>query len=387
MFKRLGAALSTVGLIGCFMVGASAVAQVVSLEFPDTQESLRQYSDDDPKFPRAWPSEASGKTINMLEYLVPAQTWNDQKPFHLTGYFKCLWGECVDRGDLPYAEGGFFKVYRVPNDGSGNLRYVAMKAPVKPAEYSVVREVFENEEWIAKSFLEAEDMFWGPDGWELRDYHDEIGFPTFEWGRSSAIPGRAYVQAMPWCDWLYCGAKPDRRELLGGYSIYTVQEFDLTGDLAEVVRQLGDRVFDNDMVGVLRTWIALATELGVTEPRLLVVSGYWSPVVFGIRAADPSLWYQREIYSYLKGPGWVGWWWQNHLYGDQRAPFGTMKGGVMHRVVWEDPKNPLLAWDVCAKLPSSGSILNPTPSRSAPDRTNRLKVWPGPSHRFPPMQQ
>ncbi len=360
MFKRLGLALPIIGMVGCFALGGSARAQTVKAGIA-TQEFSRQYPDDGDRerFPRAVP-ETPVQIINMLDYLVPAQTQDDPKPFHLTGYSKCFWGECVDRGDLPYSEGGFFKVYRIPDDGSGDIRYVALKAPFKPAEYSVVKEVFEDREWIRKSFLEAEDMSWGLGGWELRDYHDVTGFPTFEWGRSNAISGRAYIQDMPWCDWKYCGGKPDRREILGGYSIYTVQEFDLTGDLAEVVRQLGDRTFDDNMIGVLEKWIALAGELGITEPKLMVVSGYWSPVTFGTTSAVPSLWYQREIYSYVKGPGWVGWWWQNHWDHNQRAPFSTMKGGVMTTVLWEDPAKPILAFDVCAKLPVAYSLPNST---------------------------
>jgi len=355
--KKIGLALSIVSMVGCSAFSGTARAQDVSSERFEIRESFRQSSEDNAPEPpeERQPRVAPGKTINMLDYLVPTQSWNDPKPFHLTGYSKCFWGGCVDGGELPYSEGGFTKVYRAADDRSGDVRYVAMKTPTKPAEYSVVKDILEGDEWIKKSFLEAEDMAWGLGGWEIRDYHDEIGFPTFEWGRSNAVSGRTYVQNMPWCDWLYCGAKPDRREFLGGYSVYTVQQFDLTGDLAEVVRQLGDRVFDADMEGVLRKWIALAGELGIAEPKLMVISGYWSPVAFGAKVANPTLWYQREIYSYIKGPGWVGWWWQNHLNRDQNAPFSTMKGGIMHKVVWEDPKNPILALEVCAKLPKFGN--------------------------------
>ncbi len=389
MFKKLGLVLSIVGVVGCFVIGAPARAQAVNSELPEVKEFLRQHSDDDgSEFPRRRPRVVPGKVINMLEYLVPTQTWNDPRPFHLTGYSKCFWGVCVEHGEPAYSEGGFSKVYRLPNDGSTDTRYVSMKTSTKPVEYSVVKDVLEGDEWITKSFLEAEDMAWGLDGWELRDYHDQIGFPTFEWGRSNAISGRPIIQDMPWCDWLYCGTKPDRREFLGGYSVYAVQEFDLAGDLSEVIKQLGDRIFDDDMVGVLEKWIALAAELGITEPKLMVISGYWSPVTFGTTSAAPSLWYQREIYSYIRGLGWVGWWWQNHQNDDQSAPFLTLKGGIMHRVVWEDPKNPILALEVCAKLPSSYSLHNPASSRSVPDRTNHPEAWPGPSRRFLyPMQQ
>lgn len=293
-----------------------------------------------------------GRVVNMLNYLVPKQTVDDPKPFHLTGYSRCFWGECVGRGEPPYSEGGFSKVYRMADNGSGDIRYVAMKTSTKPSEYSVVKEVFEDGKWVTKSFLEDEDMHWGTDGWELRDYHDDSGFPTFEWGRSNAIQGETNIQIIPWCDWRYCGKQADRRELMGGASVYTVQEFVLTGDISKIVAQLGDRAFGEDTASVLQKWLALSAELNLGRPRLMVISGYWSPIYSGVMEADPSLWYQREIYSYLEGVGWVGWWWQNHENHDQQAPFSTLKGGVMTTVVWEDPQDPVLAYDVCAKLPS-----------------------------------
>jgi hypothetical protein len=298
------------------------------------------------------PSPPNG-VINMLDYLVPDQTWDDPEPFHLVGYSRCIWGECVDRGEPPYSETSFTKVYRMPDSATGDTRYAAMKTPTKPAEYFTVKNSYERGRWVSRAFLEAEDMFWGLEGWELRDYHDASGYPTFEWGRSDVAEGAENIQTFPWCTWRYCGRKPDWRELTSGIvSVYTVQEFDLRGDHRAIAQKLGDRVFTPDMATeVLPKWLSLALELRRGEPKLMVISGYWSPVASGATQADPSLWYHREVYSYLEGVGWVGWWWQMHAGYDQSAPFSTIKGGVNYKAVWEDPKKPILAFDVCSGLP------------------------------------
>jgi len=79
------------------------------------------------------------RTVNMIEFLLPSQSYDDAKQFHTTGYMLYNFD-----GYPPRVDGGYMKMARVtrkPDEFKYDnevARYIIQKSPRHPCEYSIV---------------------------------------------------------------------------------------------------------------------------------------------------------------------------------------------------------------------------------------------------------
>lgn len=288
------------------------------------------------------------RTVNMLEFMVPSQSVNSERQFHLEGYMQCLGvpgSGCFLGGEPFYARGSFQKQTVSAPDGSGNIRFVSSKAKTgllaHPCEYHETRNEFdESGRPITILYLREEMMDWVRNK-QYRAYYDGLGEPLFEWGRSRAVVGKMYMQDPGFEIGRECDGPVKTTKI--SPAGYIVRVYSLEGDLEEVNRRMGS------MGPVEPKWVGMAHEMG-QKAELLVVEGYWgwTPDSPGV---EPWRWRQRELYMYLKGVGWVSWRWQEHEDGDLYKPFRTEKLGNLDTIVWEKPGEFIRNVELCEDIP------------------------------------
>ncbi|MDO8504800.1 MAG: hypothetical protein Q7S36_03010 [Candidatus Liptonbacteria bacterium] len=285
------------------------------------------------------------KTVDLTQFLVPDLKYSDPLQYHFSGYGRCFRNtpDCRDENGTPILrDGGFAKIAQAENSPEGDTRFIFQKDRRHPNEYYIVKnELGSDGEPVQIVYIETETMDW-PWNQYARTYHREDGYPSFEWGRSNAVVGGLNLQYWIRGKWIFCGAKPDEYELQGSTpSGYVPRVYDLSKDIEAINRDLAE------LGPIEPKWLDMAKDTG-KDPQLLVYAGYWSPVSQAVGNA-PSLWWNRELYFYVKGLGFVGWRWQEHVDGDRFKPFQTLQEGIASAVVWED--EPILPLAVCEKVP------------------------------------
>jgi len=293
------------------------------------------------------------RNFNMLEYMVPAQKWDDADQYHLEGYMTCApvpWGDvCTDpQVELAYARSGYGKVYVGLPDEKGNTRFSASKGRTgllgHPCEYYATREdVGDDGLPITRLYILAETMNW-TDNLRYRAYHLPNGEPTFEIGRSKVYNGEFFLQDPKFGIFYYCGAKPPEEYSLpipGATTVYFYTMED--GNIDELNAKLGN-------FGPLEPkWLDIAKALGYKRAELMLLVGNWG-YTGAAPGPEPWRWYYQELYYYLKGVGWVSWRWQQHIGNDVNAPFQTIKMGNSDTVVREG-KDAIRNMELCEDIP------------------------------------
>jgi hypothetical protein len=273
---------------------------------------------------------------DLLDYMVPTLKWDDLEQFHT---------ECSDTtfdfagNVVTSGYGGCFKTRLAPSGPDGELRIINMKGVHYPSEYLCVKVI----DGVRRLFLETEGMD-GIGNASFRDYHDPAtGFPTFEWARGDAQEGVFYTQGPFVTKWYYCGDKPDIIEPPPAYPMgYIIKFFDLADIPASNVHLA-------DIGPIDPTWPEFAAKLG-TSTKAVVLASHWGNVSNVIKS-DPSLWYHRELYFYLFGGYFLGWYWQVHPASDPTKPFCTTHTTVQKGIVKE--WDAILPLAMCQRPPVS----------------------------------
>ncbi len=288
--------------------------------------------------------KAAPKLVDLTQFLVPDQRYSDALQYHFGGYGSCFRDtpECLDANKVPIRiRNSFWKVARTENSPEGDTRFIFQKAPSHPNEYFIVKNELDSDgKPVQVVYIEAEAMDWTMNQY-ARSYHRDDGYPTFEWARSNALANAFNPQNWIRCTWTFCGAKPDEYDFQGSTpSGYVPRVYDLSKDMEAINRDLAE------LGPIEPKWFNMAKDAG-KDPQLLVYAGYWSPVG-GAVGNDPTLWWNRELYFYLKGIGIIGWRWQEHVDGDRFKPFKTLQEGIGDVLIWED--EPILPLAVCEKV-------------------------------------
>lgn len=326
------------------IVAVLAFAQLFAFPASAQRAALRAIDDDFIKEPPV--KKPRPKLVDLTEFLVPDLKYSDPLQYHFTGYGRCFRNtpDCRDANGIPILrEGSFTKIARAENSPEGDTRFIFQKAATKPNEYYIVKNELDSDgKPIQTIYLETETMDWTGNR-AARDYHTDNGYPTFEWGRSNALLNGFNPQNWIRCTWTFCGAKPEEYDFQGSTpSGYILRVYDLSKDHETINRDLAE------LGPIEPKWLDMAKDTG-KDPKLLVYAGYWSPVTEGVFGNDPTIWWNRELYFYMKGLGFVAWRWQEHVNGDRLQPFQTLQEGVESTVVWED--EPILPLAVCEKVP------------------------------------
>lgn len=318
------------------------------------------------------------KLFDLTEFLVPDLKYSDPLQYHFAGYGRCFYDtpDCRDENGVPIVRRpNFAKIARAENSPEGDTRFIFQKAPAHPNEYYIVKnELGPDGEPVRIVYIETETMDWTENQY-ARSYHTDAGYPTFEWGRSNAPVNTFIPQHIGTCTWTYCGSKPDEYEPQPSTpSGYVVRVFDLSKDIEAINKDLAE------LGPVEPKWLEMARATG-KDPQLLVYQGYWNPVTGGVVGNNPALWWNRELYFYVKGLGFVAWRWQEHVDGDKFKPFQTFHEEVVDHIVWED--EPILPLAICEKVPgaSSTATLGNAPATATRSPYPRPMLTSGPEKR------
>jgi len=340
------------------------------------------------------------RTVDMIDFLLPTQSYDDAKQFHTVGYMLYNYPSHVPRVD-----GGFMKMARVtpkPGEAYENevARYIVQKAPRHPCEYSVVLEedpieepvddepplprphspfiplaMAKEKKKVRVSYLKTEVMAW-TDNNISRNYPLGNGYPTFMWGRSDAVQPGLNPQYIGRCDWDFCGTKENTSEIIypGAIAVWGPYPLEGTTDyLDTIVRDLGTLGSLHPLAprdetrNQLIAFRDLAYSRNLKKPRLLAISGGWGIIDPSKPLSDDNVWY-RERYDGLCGEeevvidggpttvmrtigAPVGWHFQELMDGDPRAGLVTMQEGIQTTVVKEE--EPILPLMPCEPVPDA----------------------------------
>jgi len=313
------------------------------------------------------------RTVDMIPYFRPAQSYDDARQFHLEGYF-------IDTrpGQPPKTYGGFIKTARV-NRPDGLLEVILQKSPGVPTEHAIMRTFDTDGKAIQIMYHVKEGMLWDyPDNWRTYDPGTATRAGAFEWARSDALKTDINIQSAMKCQWRFCDSSKDYDEDIDP-AFYTVHgPFYLEDNVAAYNKSLGT-------LGPLYPETKQCVyDAGLSNPSVLLIAGHWCAIDKKRPLNQSNVWH-REMYGYLGGErdvridgemtketvslGLYYWAWQLRERNDPKAPFFTERAGILDKLVWEN--TPILPRMMCdrqypdglttlsAETPDTSDIVNP----------------------------